>query len=110
MRQFFRIGLNRPPGLPRAEGRRARRTQSIARLIVVKVLSHPDKDALRVMLESQVQEKRHHAPDAVTTYATKPEPERKPYTSMSTAQDKAFIKELNQVRADTEAGELHKPV
>lgn len=74
------------------------------------MLSRPDKDALRVMLESQVQEKLQHDPDAVTTYASKPEPERKPYTSKPTAQDKAFIKELDQMRADAEAEELHKPV
>jgi len=62
------------------------------------------------MLEPQVQEKLQHDPDAVTTYAAKPEPERKPYTSKPTVQDKAFHKELEQMRADAEAGVIHKPV
>lgn len=62
------------------------------------------------MLESQVQEKLQHNPDAVTTYAAKPEPERKPYTSKPTVQDKAFHRELDQMRADAEAGVIHKSV
>ncbi|MNM71258.1 hypothetical protein D3C81_829150 [compost metagenome] len=62
------------------------------------------------MLESQVQEKLRNDPDAVTTYAAKPEPERKPYTSKPTVQDKAFHKELEQIRADAEAGMIHKPM
>ena len=74
------------------------------------MLTRPDKDVLRAMLESQVQEKLQHDPDAVTTYAAKPEPERKPYTSKPTVQDKAFHKELEQMRADAEAGVIHKPV
>ena len=73
------------------------------------MLTRPDKDALRAMLESQVQEKLQHDPDAVTTYAAKPEPERKPYTSKPTVQDKAFHKELEQMRADAEAGVIHTP-
>jgi hypothetical protein len=75
-----------------------------------KLLNRPDKDALRAMLESQVQEKLQHDPDAVTTYAAKPEPERKPYTSKPTVQDKAFHRELDQMRADAEAGVIHKSV
>lgn len=74
------------------------------------MLTRPDKDALRAMLEAQIQEKLQHDPDAVTTYAAKPEPERKPYTSKPTVQDKAFHKELDQMRADAEAGVIHKPV
>lgn len=74
-----------------------------------KLLTRPDKDALRAMLESQVQEKLEHDPDAVTTYAAQPEPERKPYTSKPTVQDKAFHKELEQMRADAEAGVIHTP-
>ena len=74
------------------------------------MLTRPDKDALRAMLESQVQEKLQHDPDAVTTYAAQPEPERKPYTSKPTIQDKAFHKELEQMRADAEAGVIHKPL
>ena len=73
------------------------------------MLTRPDKDALRAMLESQVQQKLQHDPDAVTTYAAKPEPERKPYTSKPTVQDKAFHKELEQMRADAEAGVIHAP-
>ena len=73
------------------------------------MLNRPDKDALRAMLESQVQEKLQHDPDALTTYAAKPEPERKPYTSKPTVQDKAFHKELEQMRADAEAGVIHTP-
>lgn len=61
------------------------------------------------MLESQVQEKLQHDPDAFTTYAAKPEPERKPYTSKPTVQDKAIHKELEQMRADAEAGVIHMP-
>jgi hypothetical protein len=68
-------------------------------------LTRPDKDALRAMLESQVQEKLQHDPDAVTTYAAQPEPERKPYTCKPTVQDKAFHRELDQMRADAEAGD-----
>jgi hypothetical protein len=75
-----------------------------------KLLNRPDKDALRAMLESQVQEKLQHDPDAVTTYAAQPEPERKPYTSKPTVQDKAFNRELDQMRADAEAGVIHKSV
>ncbi|WP_283184432.1 hypothetical protein [Pseudomonas svalbardensis] len=74
------------------------------------MLTRPDKDALRAMLESQVQEKLQHDPDAVTTYAAQPEPERKPYTSKPTVQDKAFHRELDQMRADAEAGVIHKSV
>ena len=74
------------------------------------MLTRPDKDALRAMLESQVQEKLQHNPDAVTTYAAQPEPEGKPYTSKPTVQDKAFHRELDQMRADAEAGVIHKPV
>ena len=73
------------------------------------MLTRPDKDALRAMLEAQIQEKLQHDPDAVTTYAAKPEPERKPYTSKPTVQYKAFHKELDQMRADAEAGVIHKP-
>lgn len=73
------------------------------------MLNRPDKDALRAMLESQVQEKLQHDPDAVTTYAAKPVPHRKPYTSKPTMQDKAFHKELEQMRADAEAGVIHMP-
>lgn len=73
------------------------------------MLTRPDKDALRAMLEAQIQEKLQHDPDAVTTYAAKPEPDRKPYKSKPTLQDKAFHKELDQMRADAEAGVTHKP-
>lgn len=73
------------------------------------MLNRPDKDALRAMLEAQVQEKLRHDPEAVTTYAAQPEPERKPYTSKPTVQDKAFDKELDQMRADAEAGLIRKP-
>ncbi|VVN91601.1 hypothetical protein PS691_01910 [Pseudomonas fluorescens] len=72
-------------------------------------MNRPDKDALRTMLASQVQEKLQHDPDAVTTYAAKPEPERKPYASKPTVQDKAFHKELEQMRADAEAGVIRAP-
>lgn len=72
--------------------------------------SRPDKDALRSMLEAQVEEKLQSNPDAVTTYAAKPEPERKRYTTKPSVQDKAFIKELEQMRADAEAGVFHRPV
>jgi hypothetical protein len=73
------------------------------------MLNRPDKDALRALLESQVQEKLQHVPDAVTTYAAQPVPDRKPYTSKPTVQDKAFHKELKQMRADAEAGVIHTP-
>lgn len=73
------------------------------------MLTRPDKDALRALLESQVKEKLQDNPDAVTTYAAQPEPERKRYTSKPTVQDKAFIKELEQMRADAEAGVIHRP-
>lgn len=72
------------------------------------MLTRPDKDALRALLESQVQEKLQHDPDELTTYAAKPQPERKPYTSKPTVQDKAFDKELEQMRADAEAGVIHQ--
>jgi hypothetical protein len=61
------------------------------------------------MLESQVQEKLQYDPDAVTTYAAQPVPDRKPYTSKPTVQDKAFHRELEQMRADAEAGVTHTP-
>lgn len=73
------------------------------------MLNRPDKDALRAMLEAQVQEKLRHAPDAVTTYAAQSEPARKPYTTRPTVQEKAFHKDLDQMRADAEAGVIHKP-
>lgn len=62
------------------------------------------------MLEAQVKEKLQSDPDAVTTYAAQPEPERKRYTSKPTVQDKAFIKELEKMRADAEVGVVHRPV
>jgi hypothetical protein len=61
------------------------------------------------MLETQVQEKLQHDPDAVTTYSAQPVPDRKSYTSKPTVQDKAFHKELEQTRADAEAGVIHTP-
>ncbi|RKS18983.1 hypothetical protein BJ917_4684 [Pseudomonas sp. WPR_5_2] len=61
------------------------------------------------MLEAQIQEKLQHDPDAVTTYAAQRDPELKPYISKPTVQDKAFHKELEQMRADAEAGVMHKP-
>ena len=61
------------------------------------------------MLESQVKEKLQRDPDAVTTYAAQPEPERKRYTTKPTVQDKAFIRELDQMRADAQAGVIHRP-
>lgn len=73
------------------------------------MLTRPDKDALRAMLEAQIQEKLQHDPDAVTTYASQRDPERKPYISKPTVQDKAFHKELDKMRADAEAGAIHKP-
>ncbi|WP_408598403.1 hypothetical protein [Pseudomonas sp. PLMAX] len=73
------------------------------------MLTRPDKDALRAILESQVQEKLKHEPDAVTTYSAQRDPERKPYTSKPTVQDKAFDRELDQMRADAEAGVIRKP-
>ncbi|MGF6281997.1 hypothetical protein ABH908_000516 [Pseudomonas frederiksbergensis] len=72
------------------------------------MLSRPDKDALRAFLDSQVKEKLQSNPDAVTTYAAKPEPERKPYQTRPTVQDKAFSRELDQMRADAEAGLVPK--
>ncbi|MEX5684678.1 hypothetical protein [Pseudomonas silesiensis] len=74
------------------------------------MLNRPDKNALRAMLEAQVEEKLQRDPDAVTTYAAQPEPERKRYTTKPTVQDKAFIKELEQMRADAEAGVIHRTV
>jgi len=74
-----------------------------------KLLTRPDKDALRAMLETRVQEKLRHDRDSVVTYAAKPAPDRKPYTSKLTVQDKAFQKELQQMRADAEAGVIHTP-
>ncbi len=71
------------------------------------MLSRPDKDALRALLDSQVKEKLQSNPDAVTTYAAKPEPERKPYTTKPTVQDKAFSRELDQMRANAEGGVTH---
>jgi hypothetical protein len=50
------------------------------------------------------------AADAVTTYATQPEPERKPYTTKTTVQEKSFHRELDPMRADSEAGVIHKPL
>ena len=73
------------------------------------MLTRPDKDALRAMLETRVQEKLRHDPDSVVTYAAKPAPDRKPYTSKPTVQDKAFHKELEQMRADAKAGVIHTP-
>ncbi|THF34567.1 hypothetical protein E5170_09695 [Pseudomonas atacamensis] len=61
------------------------------------------------MLEAQVQQKLRDDPEAVTTYAAQRDPERKPYTSKPTVQDKAFDKELEQMRADAEAGVIRKP-
>lgn len=61
------------------------------------------------MLESQVQQKLLDDPDALTTYAAQRDPERKPYVSKRTVQDKAFDKELDQMRADAEAGVIHNP-
>ena len=43
----------------------------------------------------------------MTTYAAQSEPERKPYTSKPTVQDKAFHKELKQMLADVEVGVMH---
>ncbi|NWD64438.1 hypothetical protein [Pseudomonas sp. IPO3774] len=73
------------------------------------MLNRPDKDSLRAMLESQVQQKLLNDPDALTTYAAQRDPERKPYVSKRTVQDKAFDKELDQMRADAEAGVIRKP-
>lgn len=73
------------------------------------MLTRPDKNSLRAMLELQVQEKLQHDPDALTTYAAKPEPERKPYTSKPTVQDQAFQKELEQMRADAESVVIRTP-
>ncbi|VVQ23650.1 hypothetical protein [Pseudomonas fluorescens] len=73
------------------------------------MLNRPDKDSLRAMLESQVQQKLLDDPDALTTYAAQRDPERKPYVSKRTVQDKAFDKELDQMRADAEAGVIHTP-
>ncbi|RAI62139.1 hypothetical protein DOZ80_31335 [Pseudomonas fluorescens] len=73
------------------------------------MLNRPDKDALRAMLESQVQEKLRINPESVTTYAAQPEPERRPYSSKPTVQDKAFERELDQMRADAAAGVINKP-
>ena len=68
------------------------------------MLTRPDKDALRALLESQVQQKLRDDSEAVTTYAAQRDPERKPYASKRSVQDKAFDKELDQMRADAEAG------
>lgn len=73
------------------------------------MLNRPDKDSLRAILESQVQQKLLDDPDALTTYAAQRDPERKPYISKRTVQDKAFDKELDQMRADAEAGVIRKP-
>lgn len=72
------------------------------------MLSRPDKDALRALLSSQVEEMLQSNPDAVTIYASKPEPERKPYQSKPTVQDQAFNRELDQMRANAEAGAPQK--
>jgi hypothetical protein len=61
------------------------------------------------MLEAQIQQKLRDDPDAVTTYAAQRYPERKPYTSKRSVQDKAFDKELDQMRADAEAGVIRNP-
>ena len=72
------------------------------------MLIPPEKDALRALLESQVREKLQHNPDAVTTYAAQPEPDRKRYISKPTVQDQAFAKELDKMRANAEAGNIYK--
>lgn len=73
------------------------------------MLNRPDKDSLRAMLEYQVQQKLLDDPDALTTYAAQRDPDRKPYVSKRTVQDKAFDKELDQMRADAETGVIRKP-
>lgn len=73
------------------------------------MLHRPDKDSLRAMLESQAQQKLLDDPDALKTYAAQRDPERKPYISKRTVQDKAFDKELDQMRADAEAGVIRNP-
>lgn len=71
-------------------------------------MSRPDKEALRAILESQVQEKLRIDPEAVTLYAARPELERKPYSSKPTVQGKAFANALDQIRLDVAAGTTHK--
>lgn len=73
------------------------------------MLNRPDKDSLRAMLESQVQQKLLDDPDALTTDAAQRDPERKTYVNKRTVQDKAFDKELDQMRADADAGVIRKP-
>lgn len=65
--------------------------------------ARPDKDALRALLDAQVQQKLQDDPNAVITYAAKPEPERKPYTAKPTVQEKAFSRQLEQMRAEAES-------
>lgn len=64
--------------------------------------SPADKAAWRAMLDSAVQSKLESEPDAITLYAAKPLPDRRPYKARPSVQDEAFSRELDQMRAESE--------
>jgi hypothetical protein len=62
------------------------------------MLKRPDKDSLRAMLESQVQQKLLDDPDALTTYAAQRDPERKP--TLANAQSRIRLLTKSWIRCE----------
>ena len=58
------------------------------------------KDELRAELERQAERFTDVYGGEITTYAAKPEPERKPWRKRATVQDQAFTVELERMEKD----------
>ena len=73
--------------------------------MLVRGLNVVSKDELRALLESQVSSHLEKKPEAITLYAAKPLPERKPWRRRSTGQDLEFAQVINELAAESEQAE-----
>lgn len=60
------------------------------------------KDELRAQLERQEQRYKEVYGGEITTYAAKPDPERKPWRKRASILDQAFQEEIQKIEKDLE--------
>lgn len=73
--------------------------------VVIALLSktmgnHVTKDELRAELERQAQRYKDEQGGEIITYATRPDPERKPWRKKASLLDQAFEKEIEKIEKD----------
>lgn len=61
------------------------------------------KEALRQQLREQIEQHLQACPDAVTLYATKPQPETRSWKKKPSALDQAFAQDLAEIEKTLQA-------